>query len=217
MKSRWTSLVNSKKIIEVAGDFLNYYKKWESWSPKQQFNNTEPGHADGLLWIYVADGVITWSRMIRWLCCCLWELMFHKSKTVVEYGVSMSLQLLANQSVVELVRNLVAHGDAREGKWRGNWRMEWVASTLAPSPNVVYPALLKLMRTPRLPAVDWTDAHTNLNGLVRFGERRNLVSAHVPSRSARAIPHSLIKTGGLSEILNLYSGLTRGLKPTLFA
>jgi hypothetical protein len=24
----------------------------------------------------------------------------------------------------------MAHGDAREGKWRGNWRMEWVASTL---------------------------------------------------------------------------------------
>ena len=60
--------------------------------------------------------------------------------------------------VVELVRNLVAHSDAWEGKWRGNWRMEWVASTLKPTPNVVYPALLKLMRTPRLPAVDWTDA-----------------------------------------------------------
>jgi len=88
---------------------------------------------------------------------------------------------------VELVRNLVAHGDAREGKGRGNWQMEWVASTLTPSPNVVYPALLKLMRTPWLPAVDWTDAPTDLNGLVRFGERRNLVSAHVPSRSARAI------------------------------
>ena len=26
--------------------------------------------------------------------------------------------------------NVVAHGDAREGIWRGNWRMEWVASTL---------------------------------------------------------------------------------------
>ena len=26
--------------------------------------------------------------------------------------------------------NLMAHGDAREGKWRGNWRMEWVASIL---------------------------------------------------------------------------------------
>ena len=24
----------------------------------------------------------------------------------------------------------MAHGDAREGKWRGNWRMEWVVSTL---------------------------------------------------------------------------------------
>ena len=24
----------------------------------------------------------------------------------------------------------MAHGDAREGKWRGNWRMEWEASTL---------------------------------------------------------------------------------------
>ena len=33
-----------------------------------------------------------------------------------------------------------------------------------------------------------TDAPTDLNGLVRFGERRNLVSARVPSGSARAIP-----------------------------
>jgi len=24
----------------------------------------------------------------------------------------------------------MAHGDTREGKWRGNWRMEWVSSTL---------------------------------------------------------------------------------------
>ena len=78
----------------------------------------------------------------------------------------------------------------REGKWRGNWRMEWVTSTLTPPPNVIYPALLKLMRTTRLPAVDWTDAPTDLNGLVRFGERRNLVSTRVPSRSARAIRRS---------------------------
>ena len=26
--------------------------------------------------------------------------------------------------------NVIAHSDAREGKWRGNWRMEWVAITL---------------------------------------------------------------------------------------
>ena len=24
----------------------------------------------------------------------------------------------------------MAHGDAREGNWRGNWRMEWIANTL---------------------------------------------------------------------------------------
>jgi len=65
--------------------------------------------------------------------------------------------------------------------------MEWVASTLTFPGNVVYPALLTLMRTPRLPAVDSTDAPADLNGLVRFGERRNLVSAHVPSRFRRTI------------------------------
>jgi hypothetical protein len=26
--------------------------------------------------------------------------------------------------------NVMARGDAREGKWRGNWRMDWVASSL---------------------------------------------------------------------------------------
>jgi hypothetical protein len=85
------------------------------------------------------------------------------------------------RSLVYCVRNVMAHGDAREGKWRGNWRMKWVASTLTRRRNVVYPALLTLMRTPRLPAVHWTDAPADLNGLVRFAERRNLVSARVQS------------------------------------
>ena len=88
---------------------------------------------------------------------------------------------------VECIWNPMAHGDAREGKWRGNWRMEWVASTLTLPRNVVYPVLLTLMRTPRLPVVDWTDAPADLNGLVRFAERRNLVSACVPSHFKRTI------------------------------
>jgi len=46
---------------------------------------------------------------------------------------------------------------------------------------MVYPALLPLMRTPRLLVADWTDAPADLNGLVRFAERRNLVSVRVPS------------------------------------
>jgi len=33
-------------------------------------------------------------------------------------------------SYVQSSWNVMAHGDAREGKWKGNWRMEWVASTL---------------------------------------------------------------------------------------
>jgi len=169
----------------------------------------------------------------------------------------------------------MAHGDAREGKWRGNWRMEWVASTFTLPRNMVHPALdcfwnvmahaqkpdfvfrrngrvhlnrrgasvqsttgnrgvhisgsnvgytmfrgsvkgrgyplhspvspshpllrhhlpsrfnwtlLLLMRTPRLPVVDWTDTPTDLNGLVRFTERRNLVFARVPSHFKRGLP-----------------------------
>jgi len=39
---------------------------------------------------------------------------------------------------------------------------------------MVYPALLLLMRTPRLPVVDWTDAPpADLNGLVRFARKTN--------------------------------------------
>jgi len=46
---------------------------------------------------------------------------------------------------------------------------------------MVYPALLPLMRTSRLPVVDRTDAPADLKGLVRFAERRNLLSARVLS------------------------------------
>ena len=31
---------------------------------------------------------------------------------------------------VESIWNVMAHGDSREWKWRGNWRMQWVASIL---------------------------------------------------------------------------------------
>ena len=133
-----------------------------------------------------------WSLqlMLRHVCQhCLVQFV-HFS---LNYNENVMVQGVSWKTFVELIWNLVAHGDAREGKWRGNWWMEWVTSTLTPSANMVYPALLKLMRTPRLPAVDWTDAPTDLNGLVRFGERRNLVSALVPSRSARAIHTAVIK------------------------
>jgi len=52
---------------------------------------------------------------------------------------------------------------------------------------MVHPALLPLMYTPRLPVVDRTDTPADLNGLVRFAERRNLVSARAPSHFSRSL------------------------------
>jgi len=54
--------------------------------------------------------------------------------------------------------------------------------------DTVYPALLPLMRTPRLPAADWTDTRADINGLVRFAGRPNMVSARVPSHSVFTLP-----------------------------
>jgi len=52
---------------------------------------------------------------------------------------------------------------------------------------MVYPALLPLMRTPPLPVVDRTDDPADLNGLIRFAERRNLVSARMPTHFKRGL------------------------------
>ena len=56
---------------------------------------------------------------------------------------------------------------------------------------MVYAALLPLMRTPRLPVVDRNDNPADLDGLVRFAERRNLVSARVPSHFKRSLPATI--------------------------
>jgi hypothetical protein len=52
---------------------------------------------------------------------------------------------------------------------------------------MVYPVLLPLIRTSRLPVFGLADAPADLNGLVRFAERRNLVSARVPSHFKRSL------------------------------
>jgi len=89
---------------------------------------------------------------------------------------------------VESILNLMAHGDAREGKWRGNWRMEWVSSTLHTTSEHGVSSIATADCTHRLPVVGWTDAPADLNELVRFAGRRNLVSARVPSHSKRSQP-----------------------------
>jgi len=87
-------------------------------------------------------------------------------------------------SPVENWWHTVTHERGSEGE-TGEWRGQPVLFTLPR--NMVYPALLSLMRTRRLPVIDWSDAPADLNGLVRYDERRNLVSAHVPSRFKRSL------------------------------
>jgi len=97
------------------------------------------------------------------------------------------------QSLVESSWNVMAHFDAREGKWRVNWRMELVASTLPTTSEH------------GVSSITTADVHTSaassrlnwrtrpiLNGLVRFGERRNLVSARVPSHLKRSLLRAVI-------------------------
>jgi len=67
----------------------------------------------------------------------------------------------------------MAHGDAREGKWRGNWRMEWVASTLHTTSehgvsNITTADVHNSAASSRL---NWRPP-ADLNGLARFAERR---------------------------------------------
>jgi len=86
--------------------------------------------------------------------------------------------------------NMMAHGDAPKGKWRGNWRMQWVASTLhTTSEHGVYSITTALPHNSAASSrLNWRPP-SDLNGLVRFAERPNLVSARVPSRFKRAVPN----------------------------
>jgi len=80
---------------------------------------------------------------------------------------------------------------------------------------MVYPALLPLMRTPHLPVVDGTDAPADLNGLVRFAERRNLVSACVLSHFNWPLHQHIflvfIETTKTSHVCERYAATNGGL------
>jgi len=84
--------------------------------------------------------------------------------------------------VVESSLNVMAHGDAREGKWRGNRRMERVASTLHTTSEYGVSSITAVdtHTSAASSRLNWR-LPADLNGTVRFAERRNLVSARVPS------------------------------------
>jgi hypothetical protein len=119
-----------------------------------------------------------------------WEHLFRRGRTQF-YGTAsrshFDRSTWARPREVESSWNVMAHDDAREGKWRGNWRIEWVASTLHTTSEH------------GVSSITTVDAHTStascrlnwrpffLNGLARFAERRNLVSARVPSHFKRSL------------------------------
>ena len=63
---------------------------------------------------------------------------------------------------------------------------------------MVYPALLPLMRIPRVPVVDSADAPADLNGLVRFAERKKsgfcarAITFQLASNCPLSVPSDLI-------------------------
>ena len=76
---------------------------------------------------------------------------------------------------------------------------------------MLYPALLPLMCTPRLPVVDRTDDPSDLNELVRFAERRNLVSARVPLHFKR-IYNLLAAHPAVSQLSGQHTRSTGGFR-----
>jgi len=90
-------------------------------------------------------------------------------------------------TAVDYSWNVTKH-DAQEGKWGVNWRMKWVASTLHTTSEH------------GVSSITTADAHTSaassrLNWrlrrfklTLRFAERRNLVSARVPSHFNWPLP-----------------------------
>jgi len=86
--------------------------------------------------------------------------------------------------------NVMAHGDALMWKWRGNWRMEWVASTLHTTSEHGVSSI-----TTADAAHLCCQQSTELTPTGRFKctrpvshERRNLVSPRVPSHFNWPLP-----------------------------
>ena len=101
--------------------------------------------------------------------------------------------------------NVMAHGDAREGKWRGNWQMEWVASTLHTTSEH------------GVSSITTADAHisaasSRLNWRPRrfkwtrpFRRKTKLVSARVPSHFKRSLQSTAYLRAARKEIYATYT------------
>jgi len=92
-----------------------------------------------------------------------------KNRVTRLYLTARLVQFFWRSRTVESRWNVMAHGDVREGKWKGNWRMQWVASTLRTTSehgvsSITTSDAHKLAASSRL---NWRPP-ADLNGLVRF-------------------------------------------------
>ena len=94
-------------------------------------------------WTTLTTGrYLVWMRKLCYVAmsqgqgkCCYRTVDTNKGVAVAQLLAELRLTKLVQLATtgllyVESSWNVMAHGDAREGKWKGNWRMEWVASTL---------------------------------------------------------------------------------------
>jgi len=109
---------------------------------------------DGLAWDWV--GFLRWEGR-RITARALTGPVMYLSICFPHYT---SVQLAVR--AVDSSWNVMAHGDAREGKWRGKLTngvgSQYPSHYLGTWCIQHYYQQSKLMRTPRLPVVDWTDA-----------------------------------------------------------
>ena len=111
--------------------------------------------------------------------------------------------------LVEICWYVMVHGDAREEKWGGNKRMEWVTSKCHMTAEHRLARAVQNLQTD----VHNSAASSRLNWgprrfkrIVRFAERRNLVYARVTSHLKRSI---LVSVRGWVEPRVRYSAAER--------
>ena len=74
----------------------------------------------------------------------------------------------------------------------GNWRTEWVASTLHTTSEHGVSIITTADAHTSAANSQLTDAPADLNGLVRFADGRNKVSAHLPSHFKLSLPPDFV-------------------------
>jgi len=101
----------------------------------------------------------------------------------------------------------MAHGDARYGKWRGNWRMEWVVSTLHTTSEHVVSSITTagVHTSATCSRLNWRPRP--FKWIVRFAESRNMVSVGVELHFKRR----LHLTSELFSVDENWEGVVKGL------